>query len=220
GQLLERLLVETEIPRLRLSSLEPWNFKTAWLDLWQRFEVRLCRHLHMSKQSGGDSVLRRMRRAYSTREFAGKVAAARAAIPGVAITTDVIAGFPGETESEHAASLEFVQAMDFAGAHVFSFSPRPGTRAATMPDQVPAAIKRARHAELSATTAASAARFRGASVGRVLPVLWEQPGEDGLSTGLTDNYLRVYAAPGAFERNTISPARLASIHSDGLWGEK
>ncbi|HBY92566.1 MAG TPA: tRNA (N(6)-L-threonylcarbamoyladenosine(37)-C(2))-methylthiotransferase MtaB [Chloroflexi bacterium] len=219
GQLIERLLSETTIPRLRLSSLEPWNFKSDWLELWQRFEGRLCRHLHMSLQSGSDTVLRRMRRAYSSRQFAAKVAAARAAIPNLAVTTDIIVGFPGETEAEHAASVAFVEVVGFAGAHIFSFSPRPGTRAAAMRDQVDGATKRARHAEMSAVTLASAARFRESMVGQQLPVLWEQPRPDGVATGLTDTYLRVYAAPGTRERNTVTLAHFVSVHEDGLWAE-
>lgn len=219
GQLIERLLSETAIPRLRLSSLEPWNFKTDWLELWQRFDGRLCRHLHMSLQSGCDSVLRRMRRAYTSRQFASKVAAARAAIPDVAITTDIIVGFPGETGEEHAASLAFVEAMSFADAHIFNFSPRPGTRAATMPGHLDETTRRTRHAEMAAASAASAARFRASMVGQRLPVLWEQPRADSTATGLTDTYLRVYAAPRSVERNTITPARLISLFEDGLWAE-
>jgi len=219
GRLIERILSETAIPRLRLSSLEPWNFKLDWLDLWQRFEGRLCRHLHMSLQSGSDAVLRRMRRAYNTRQFAAKVTAARAAIPDVAITTDIIVGFPGESEAEHAESLAFVREMAFAGAHIFTFSPRPGTRAATMPDQIDASTKRARHAAMRAVTTASATAYRTAMIGESLPVLWEQARPDGTATGLTDTYLRGYAPPGSVEVNSIGPARLCFLYEDGLWAE-
>ncbi len=183
GTLIERILEETAIPRLRLSSLEPWNFETGWLELWPRWGDRLCRHLHMSLQSGSDTVLRRMRRAYRAELFADKVAAARAIIPEVAISTDIIVGFPGESEEEHRESLDFVGEIGFASAHIFSFSPRPGTRAATMPMQLPNAVKKRRLHEMREVADRSAARFRAAMQGTVQPVLWEQPDEHGGRAG-------------------------------------
>ncbi len=219
GLLLERLLTETDIPRIRLSSLEPWNFKTEWLDLWVRFGERLCRHLHMSLQSGSNTVLRRMRRAYRAETFAAKIEAARAAIPEIAITTDIIVGFPGETEEEHRESVAFVQQMAFAGAHIFPFSPRPGTRAATMPNQIPGPVKRQRYEDMKAVTDASAAAFRDAMLGRTLPVLWEQREQDGSLSGLTDNYIRVHAPVGTVSPNTITPTQLIRFDGERMWGE-
>jgi threonylcarbamoyladenosine tRNA methylthiotransferase MtaB len=173
----------------------------------------------MSLQSGSDTVLRRMRRAYTPEEFAAKVAAARAAIPGIAITTDLIVGFPGETDAEHAESLTFVEQLAFADAHIFSYSPRPGTRAATMPNQLPATTKRARHTAMQTIIQTSASAYRRAHLGQTLPVLWEHPHPDGTATGLTDTYLRIYAPQGSAIRNTITPAHLLHEHADGLWAK-
>ncbi len=218
GWLLEQILARTDIPRLRLSSLEPWSFKVEWLELWARFGERLCRHFHMSLQSGSNTVLRRMRRVYRAEEYAEKVTTIRAAVPGVAITTDIIVGFPGETEEEHRESLAFVREMAFAGAHIFPFSPRPGTEAATMPNQVPPEVKRRRYEEMKAVTDASAAAFQQAMLGQVLPVLWEQREADGVLSGLTDNYIRVHAPVGAARPNTITPTRLTHVEGERVWG--
>ncbi|MDQ4074921.1 MAG: tRNA (N(6)-L-threonylcarbamoyladenosine(37)-C(2))-methylthiotransferase MtaB [Chloroflexota bacterium] len=219
GVLIQRILEETAIPRLRLSSLEPWNFKTEWLELWPRWGDRLCRHLHMSLQSGSDSVLRRMRRAYRPESYADKVTAARAIIPEVAISTDIIVGFPGETEEEHRENLAFVEEMAFSSAHIFTFSPRPGTRAATMPRQVPNKVKKQRYREMQAITDRTAEQFRMMMQGTVQPVLWEQRGEDGIATGLTDTYLRVHSDDLRAARNRISTVRLGRVAGEGFEAE-
>lgn len=219
GGLIERVLEESAIPRLRLSSLEPWNFRTEWLELWPRWGERLCRHLHMSLQSGSDSVLRRMRRAYRTESFAAKVAAARAIIPEVAISTDLIVGFPGETEAEHEESMAFVEAIGFASAHLFTFSPRPGTAAATMGGQLPNAVKRARHHAMQQVTERSAAAYRHAMLGTVQPVLWEQGELGGPTPGLTDTYLRVQSDAPQATRNTLARVRLARLEGEAFWVE-
>lgn len=219
GALMEQILTQTNIPRLRLSSLEPWNFKTEWLDLWVQYDGRLCRQLHMSLQSGSDSVLRRMRRAYRTDSYAAKVDTARAVIPNVAITADIIVGFPGETEQEHRESLAFVEEMQFADAHIFTFSARPGTRAAEMPGQIHGDVRKRRYHEMKAVVDRSAAEFRDTMLGATLPVLWEQREADGTLSGLTDNYLRVHAPIGSVRPNTITPTRLDCIDGDRLWGE-
>lgn len=214
GQLIDRILEETEIPRLRLSSLEPWTFRTEWLELWAKWGDRLCRHLHMSLQSGSESVLRRMRRAYRASVFADKVAAVRAMIPDVAITTDIIVGFPGESEAEHADSMAFVEMMGFAGAHIFTFSPRPGTKAATMPNQLPTSVKKQRFHEMKAVTDRSAAAYREAMQGSEQLVLWEKPERDGRLPGLTDTYLRVVTDAPNVARNTLRRVRLGQIESE------
>ena len=139
---MQAILQQTETPRLRLSSLEPWDLDAEFFSLWE--DKRLCRHLHLPLQSGCAATLRRMRRKTTPEDFARLVEAARRLIPGVAITTDVIAGFPGEDESEFAESLAFVQAMRFAGGHVFTYSARPGTVAARQAAQVPHALRKER----------------------------------------------------------------------------
>jgi threonylcarbamoyladenosine tRNA methylthiotransferase MtaB len=215
-----RILVETQVPRLRLSSIEPWDLPGQAFALWG--DPRLCRHLHLPLQSGCDATLRRMARRYTAAEFARLVAAARAAIPGVAVTTDVMVGFPGETEAEFAESLAFVQAMEFARVHVFPYSRRPGTLATEMVDQVAPPAKAERSRAMRAIGDASACAFRRCFVGQTLPVLWESSrrGEAGpVWSGLTDNYLRVHAASSAQLGNTITATRLVALNRNSLQGQ-
>jgi len=218
GELIRRLMRETDVPRLRLSSLEPWNFQTDWLSLWEN--RRLCRHLHMSLQSGSNDILRRMRRAYTAEKFAEKVQAAQQLIPDLAVTTDLIVGFPGETEETFAESVQFVREMNFARAHVFPFSHRPGTPAATMPDQVPHRVKKARAAALRVVTDESSYRFRASLLGRTFAVLWEQPDPRTVMwSGLTDNYVRVSVHSMQSLHNQILPAQLTALSDAGAEGE-
>jgi len=218
--LVRRILSGTAVPRLRLSSIEPWDLPAPVLDLWA--DPRLCRHLHLPLQSGSDATLRRMNRRYTSAEFAALVAAARAAIPDLAVTTDVIVGFPGETEAEFAESLSFVQQIGFAQAHVFPYSLRSGTPAARMPGQVPSQVKAARARAMRAAAAAASRAFRQQFLGRTLDVLWEsaKPGEaDPVWSGLTGNYLRVYAPSSENLANTLAPARLLAVTRQGLSAE-
>lgn len=218
GALLEQILEETEIPRLRMGSLEPWNFRDTWIPLWHRYPDRLCRHLHMSLQSGCASVLRRMKRCYDPETFAEKVNEIRAAIPGMSVTTDVIVGFPGETDEEHQASLAFVESMQFAGAHLFPYSSRPGTAAATMNDQVPRDLRKARYQEMKEVIGRSETAFLEAQIGSETRVLWETE-SDGQMRGLTDNYLKVLASAAEVSSNTITLARLVGVEKGFLLAE-
>jgi len=217
--LVARLLSETGIARLRLSSIEPWDLPEQALQLWA--DARLCRHLHLPLQSGSDAVLQRMGRRYTAAQFAALVAAARAAIPDLALTTDVIVGFPGETDAEFAESLAFVEATGFARAHVFPYSARPGTVAAGLAGEVPSRVKAERAQAMRAVAAAGDRAFRRRFVGRTMAVLWEtsRPGEDGpLWSGLTGNYLRVQAVCPGDLANRITPARLVALAGRALQG--
>ena len=191
--LIQLILEETDIPRLRLSSLEPWNLDTNFFSLWQ--DTRLCSHLHLPLQSGSNATLCRMARKTSQDDFSKLIEAARAAIPDVAITTDIIVGFPGETKDEFEESLTFVEAMDFAGGHVFTYSEREGTPAASFDHVIPISVRRERSAVMRAAFARSAEHYRHTFIGKILPVLWESTtdlGEAGWQlSGLTGNYLRV-----------------------------
>ncbi len=218
--LVARILAETDAPRLRLSSIEPWDLPEQALALWG--DPRLCRHLHLPLQSGCDATLRRMNRHYTTAEFAALVAAARAAIPDLAVTTDVIVGFPGESEADFAASLAFVQAMGFSRVHVFPYSLRQGTPAARMEGQVPAPIKAERARAMRAAAAKASRAFRQRFVGRTMTVLWEssRPGDKGLTwSGLTDNYQRVQAVSALDVANRLTATRLEATSGTGLWGQ-
>jgi threonylcarbamoyladenosine tRNA methylthiotransferase MtaB len=220
-RLVSAILKHTDTPRLRLSSLEPWDLEAEFFSLWD--DARLCRHLHLPLQSGCAATLRRMARKATPESFASLVAAARRSIPGVAITTDIIAGFPGETDKEFAETLDFVRAMDFAGGHVFTYSARQGTAAARMREQVPHPLRKQRNAHLRALLAESAHNYQEDFLGETLPVLWESATalgpEDWHLSGLTDNYLRVHARAPRHLWNQITPVRIDHFNEDGLAGE-
>jgi threonylcarbamoyladenosine tRNA methylthiotransferase MtaB len=224
--LVAALLAHTDIPRLRLSSLEPWELADGFFDLWARWPGRLCPHLHLPLQAGTDKQLRAMARRCTTASFRSLAAEARAVIPDLLVTTDLIAGFPGETDEDFAAGLEFVTEMRFAHAHLFPFSARDGTAAARFPQQVPAAVKKARLARLADVVARSGQAERARFVGTVRSVLWEGTGrpladEPGcLWQGWTDNYLRVQAtAPVGMDlHNRITGCRLDAVTGDLVQG--
>ena len=224
--LVDALLAETDIPRLRLSSLEPFDLAASFFDLWADSQGRLMPHLHLPAQSGSDAVLRRMARRNRVADFEALVAAARAAIPGLTITTDLIAGFPGETEEEFDETLGFARRVGFAHIHAFPYSARQGTAAARFGGQVPGAERKRRVRTLVELDVELGAAARRSFLGEVRPVLWEHreaalaaenlsDGPDNACTmevwsGLTDNYLRVLAAaPAALDlHNCITPVRL------------
>src|SRR5439155_9884278 len=136
----------------------PQDWPEDFLDLFA--DPRLCRHLHLPLQAGSDATLRRMSRRYSTADFATLVARVRSSIPDIAITADMIVGFPGESDGDHADSVAFARAIAFAGVHVFRYSPRRGTAAARMAGQVPADAKKQRSEELRAAADGMAAEYR------------------------------------------------------------
>ena len=219
-QLVRTILKETKVPRLRLSSLEPWDLDEKFFSLWK--DPRLCRHLHLPLQSGSAAVLRRMARNTTPQSYADLVSAARAASPGIAITTDLIAGFPGETGDEFLETVEYVQEVSFSGGHVFTYSERPGTAAAEMPDQVPFQLRKERNAMLRGILADSARKYQGQYINQILPVLWESVAQlDSQKwhlSGLTDNYLRVFSRAPSNYWNQITPVYLTGFGDHGIDG--
>jgi threonylcarbamoyladenosine tRNA methylthiotransferase MtaB len=215
--LLRALLSDTDVPRLRLSSLEPWGLPRDLFTLWE--DRRLCRHLHLPLQSGCDATLKRMARRTSQAAFRALIAEIRAVMPDAAIATDVIVGFPGETDEEFAISRAFIEEIDFAALHVFRYSLREGTPAARMPNQVPEATKRARAETLIALGEQRARRFAERFIGRARPVLWEAVSgatpQGFLNNGYTDNFLRVRCTVPRVLSNTITDARLLGFADDG-----
>lgn len=211
------ILEQTTLPRVRLSSVEPWDVDERLLALWAN--PRLCRQLHLPLQSGSAAVLRRMGRRRTAAEFAALVEQARVLCPELAVTTDIITGFPGETEAEFAESLAFVEALGFARLHVFPYSERRGTAALHLPDPVPAPIRAARAAQMRALGEDLAAAYRGRFAGKVLPVLWERPDRAGRWRGLTDNYLEVVMDSEAALYNRITPVRLLPGTGEAFSGE-
>ena len=221
GDLVQKILGQFDFPRLRLSSLEPWDLTSEFFELWK--DPRLCRQLHLPLQSGSAPTLRRMARRTTPQSFSSLVAAARHAIPDVAITTDLITGFPGETDEEFEETVQFVKEMNFAGGHVFTFSPRPGTAAVRLPDQVPHPIRKERNTRLRDILEASASEYQSHFIDQTVNVLWESTtamGPEGWHlSGLTDNYLRVHANAPHYLWNQITPVRITGITQKGLEGE-
>lgn len=219
-ELVAALLAHTDIPRIRLSSLEPWEIAEGFFELWG--DPRLMPHLHLPLQSGSDRVLRRMARRTSRAAFRALVDEARAHIPDLSVSTDVICGFPGETEDEFAETLEYVEAIGFSRIHAFSYSPRPGTAAARMPEQVPGPVKRDRTKQLIALGEQLSLAFHRRYEGTTRPVLWETAigaERDGLCwAGYTDNYIRVSAVGPAdlMRRETLT--RLGDARAEGMSG--
>ncbi len=220
ARLVETILEQTAIRRLRLTSIEPWDFTPELLSLWG--DARLCRHVHLPLQSGCDTTLRRMGRKGSTADFERLVRTLRARVPEISITTDVIVGFPGETEDEFEASYAFVERLELARLHVFKYSRRPGTPAADMPGQVPLALAQARSRALIALGRRMARAFHARFVGQEVEVLFESVAkrqDAPLWSGLTDNYLRVVAPSPRNLANTFARVRCLSADESGLRGE-
>ncbi|HET8839953.1 MAG TPA: tRNA (N(6)-L-threonylcarbamoyladenosine(37)-C(2))-methylthiotransferase MtaB [Ktedonobacteraceae bacterium] len=220
GSLIEALLRETEMSRIRVSSLEPEDFRLEWLELWQN--PRMCRHFHLPMQSGSDYILRRMARRYTSTRYREIITTAQRLIPGVAISTDIITGFPGESDEDFEQTYRLAAELQFAKAHVFRFSPRQGTPAARMKGQVKEEIKKARSERLLALNELDARRFRQRFLGETLDVLIEER-KHGRWEGRTDNYLRVELdqLPDTQERNwqnTLVKVRLNSLVEDGVLG--
>ena len=221
GDLLQSILEHTDIRRLRLSSLEPWDLDETFFSLWQN--KRLCPHLHLPLQSGCAATLRRMARKTAPEAFAALIKLAREMIPDVAITTDIIIGFPGESDAEFEESLEFVRRMNFASGHVFSYSARPGTPAARYPNQVSPEVRKERSARMRSLVGESALAYREKFLGQSMLVLWEATdamGPEGWQvSGLTGNYLRVQALASKPLWNQLCLVRLTGLSDHGLQGE-
>ena len=189
ADLLRRLLAETEIERLRLSSVEPMDFSDDLLGLMAE-SPRIARHVHAPLQTGSDRMLRRMHRKYRPRHYADRVLKARRLMPDAAIGADVMVGFPGETDAEFEESRAFIESLPFTYLHVFTYSERPGTPAAEMPDQVPMPVRKDRNRVLRELAAKKNLEFRQSMLGRKLSVVsLEEP-----RAALSDNYLKVELA--------------------------
>ncbi len=211
--LLQSLLESTDVPRIRLSSLEPWDLDENFFRLWEN--PRMCRHLHLPLQSGCDQTLKRMLRRTSQAEFREIVQMARQAAPEIAISTDLIVGFPGETEHEFAESYAFTAEMDFMKIHVFPYSAMPGTPAARMKGQLDKLTAKDRVRQIQQLSDEGGRRFFARFLGQTMPVLWEGvrgASEAGfLHTGFTDNYIRVETTHPEVLTNTLTPTKLVYL---------
>ena len=204
------------LQRLRLGSLESVELTPALFTLL-RDDRRFAHHLHLPLQAGSDAVLQEMHRFYDTAGYERLLARIREEVPGIAISTDIIVGFPGETEAMFQESLAFVRRQEFARVHVFPYSRRPATPAAARSDQVPHPVRRERVKMMQALADEMAADYHGKFIGTIVPVLFETQHE-GVADGLTDTYIRVYTK-GPVKVGEITAMRLLRLYQDGLWGE-
>lgn len=204
-----------ELRRLRLGSLESIELSQELFQLLREDE-RFAKHLHLPLQAGSDEILHAMNRHYDTARFAELIDTVEASVHGIAMSTDIIVGFPGETEDMFQRSLDFVAKMNFARMHVFPYSKRKGTPAATMPDQVPEPVKKERVHRMQQLADKKAAEFHAGFLGRTMNVLFETE-HKGITDGLTGNYIRVYTdAP--VVSGEIYAVKLERLYRDGIWG--
>ncbi len=190
SKLISQLAQLPQLLRLRISSIEPMEFSEELLTAVMSHKV-VCPHFHIPLQSGSDSVLARMKRPYGVEDYARLLNRIREKLPNAAISTDIMTGFPGETELEHEQSLKFIETCEFSGLHVFPYSRRIGTIAADMPGQLPRSIKTARVQEVIALGLKSRAKYIDRFIGKSLEVLVEKIDEDGSAQGHTSNYLEI-----------------------------
>ena len=220
--LAELLLYVADVPgvaRVRLSSIQPIETTDKLIAAFAS-HPNLCPHLHLSCQSGDDTILQAMNRPYDTVYFKNLVAKLRAEVLGVAITTDLIVGYPGETRQMHENTLAFARDVRFQRTHVFTYSPRPGTYGATLKDDVPEPEKQVRRKELQAVVNETNAAFTARYIGETVPVLVEgKHGNGGTINGHTPNYIKVTFDGPRELLGQIVPVRLVAITDDGAKGE-
>ena len=190
GQLVKRIAAIPGDFRIRLSSTEPKFDNLKLLDSLKECGGKVCRFLHLSLQHGSDEILRKMGRKYTAKEYAEFAAYAQSLWPDIHLGTDVIVGFPGETDELFNEGVEFVKSMNFANIHIFRYSPRPGTPAAGFPDRVPGEVAKARYDIMAQAAEESRKRFYTSQKGKILPVIFEEE-KNGLIHGWSDNYLQV-----------------------------
>ncbi len=215
-ELLSEILDRTEIPRIRLASVEPWDLPHNFFRLFQ--DSRLMPHMHLPIQSGSDTVLRRMARRCKTEEFSRIVDKARESVPRFNITTDVIVGFPGETEEEWRQTVDYIEGTGFGHMHIFSYSRREGTRAASLPGQVEKSIKKERSQQMHRLAAKLKTIELQKQVGNSCTVLWEQQTNQGsgLWTGYTPQYHKIVSDDSNIREAKITEVTIDQVSADGL----
>jgi threonylcarbamoyladenosine tRNA methylthiotransferase MtaB len=219
--LVERALTETAVERLRLSSLEPWDLDTEFFEVFA--DPRLLPHLHLPLQSGCDETLKRMARRTSRAEFSKLVRDARGAVPDLAVSSDIIVGFPGETDEEFEETIALVEELAFSRLHIFRYSQRAGTPAEKMTAQVPGPIAQERSRRMHALAADLEHRFNSGLVGHTADVLWETAEDHGDAlrwSGLTPNYVRVTTTTtlDVDLLNVVTPTEIVEVVPGGVVG--
>lgn len=215
--LIRCILYHTDVPRVRLSSLEPWSVSDALLEIWH--DPRVCQQIHLPLQSGSALTLKRMARNTKPNRFRALIHRLRQRFPQLAITTDIIVGFPGESESLFEESLAFIESIQFADGHVFAFSERPGTAAALFPDQIHPSIRRERSQRMRSVFDRSAKEFQTSFLGSNVSVLWqsliELNGSGWIMNGYSSEGLTIRAPGTPSNLNQIGNVLLTQRHDDG-----
>lgn len=207
------------IERIRLSSMEPRHISIEFLERMKATK-KACDHFHLSLQSGSDDILKAMNRKYDTVIYKQKVEEIRQVFPNAGITTDIIVGFPGETEENHKQTMEYAEEIKFSKMHLFKYSPREGTRAAKMGDQINGNIKKDRLHDLEKIEEANRKEFLNKQIGKILSVLVESKSDlEGYSGGYSTNYLKVNVKED-IPANTIIDVKITEIINDELVGER
>ena len=217
-KLIEQILSNTDVTRLRVSSLQPQEINSRLIQLWAN--QRLCPHFHVPLQSGNNNILKRMRRRYTPQLYSKVVGQIRNHIPDVSITTDVIVGFPGETDDDFKETFELCENTEFADIHVFPYSVRPGTSAVYLPKHIPTKVISKRVEVLLDLAHDQSSNFQRSFIGKTRKVLWENTKTINGSTywsGLTDNYIRVFSNNVGISENMITLAKLESVTNDILY---
>lgn len=220
AKLITQLVQIPELHRLRLGSIEPTDFTPDLLQVIQQ-SAKICRHLHIPLQNGNDYILQAMNRKYNTKEYSQLVGYIRYLIPDIAITTDVIVGFPGETQEHFNRTYSFIAGMEFADLHVFKYSPRQGTKGAELAEQVAADEKEVRSHKLISLGKELAKEYAIAYMGEIVEVIVEQSvgNTPGYMEGVADNYLRVVFAATEELKGALANVRLVEMRDDVLYGE-
>jgi threonylcarbamoyladenosine tRNA methylthiotransferase MtaB len=213
-RLLQQILAHTDMPRIRLASVEPWDLESNFFELFDN--PRLLPHMHLPIQSGCDTVLRRMARRCKTAEFARLVEQARDAVPLFNVTTDLITGFPGETDDEWRQTMDFVASVGFGHMHIFPFSARAGTKAARLPEQLGGAIKKARSREMHALAAELKQRELARHIGSEVEVLWEQQinPDSAQWVGYTPHYHKIISSDSNIRASCITRVSVDALSVD------
>ena len=212
-QLIKIVLDKTTIPRIRLASVEPWDLHEKFFSLFNN--KRLMPHIHLPLQSGCDNVLKRMARRCKTKDFKSIVQKARDEISNFNITTDIIVGFPGETEDEWQESLKFINEVGFSHIHIFTYSKRQGTKASRLDNHIDNVTKKVRSKELHELTKLMRKKILNDEIGKEYFVLWESKDNDSNWSGYTEHYLRVELKNSQENvENTISKIKVTGISTD------
>ena len=213
-----KTVLDTANPlRLRLGSLESAEMSDELIDLLKS-DVRICNHVHLPLQSGNDEILRAMRRPYTTKNFAELTARLVKEIPEISIGTDLIVGFPGETDKHFSETLEFIQAQPFSKIHVFPYSARVGTVAATLPNQISSQVKKFRAGRALEISRAKSQKFSERLLGKTVEIIAETS-TNGVVDGLTKNYVRVYTPDKNIALGEVIKVKVEKIFKDGVFGE-